>query len=1182
MEFRILGSFEVVGTSGPIDLRGAKRRGLLACLVVHAGQAMGTDRLVEELWGERGAEGAGRTVQTYVSQLRKLLGGESARLETHPGGYVLDVGPADVDARRFEEALAATGDDGDPARQLASLDGALGLWRGPPLGEFAGAGWADREAARLEALRLDALQRRYNCLLDLGRAGEAVTGLETLVCDHPLDERLWGQLMLALYRSGRQADALGAYRRARRHLVDELGIEPGPALAELEHRILVKDSALTAPYRAAVDGHSRSMPGLADGWYPRTFLLTDIVDSVSLWERDPAAMSQAVARHDAVILDAVGAAGGDLVRSKGEGDSTFAMFERPADALSAAGAIQQALVGEPWPSTVALRVRVGVHTGEAEHRRPDWYGPVVNRAARLRSLADGGQTLVSGVTAGLAADQLPETLRLLYLGRRLLRGIERPEEVWELVAADDPRLATSTSVRVGDLPVARTSFVGHAEDLDHLDELVQAERLITLTGPGGSGKTRLALEVARRAQRRGRRVWLVELATLRDGELVAQAVATAIGVETGAAGADPLDDLLVRPERLAGLLVLDNCEHVLPDCATLAERLLAAPDIRLLATSREPLRLPGEQEWPVRPLDVPEESPPDPAVLAQVESVQLLIDRARAVRPDLEVGDDDVTAVVRICRALDGIPLALELAAARLRSLGFRDLETRLNDQMALLARSGARSQNDDRHRTLRVTLDWSYELLTDDQRTVAEQLSVFEGGFRLDAAEAVCGDDLHVLDNVDELVAKSLVSFDPPTARYRLLEPLRQYLAERLDESGETEAVRRAHAAWVVTLAEAAERGFFTNQAMWARRLRAEESNIRAALVGAVDRGDGITALRIGASLGYPWFTMGQPDARSLLDRALAAAGPVDDRLRARALVAAGMLAQDATEHDVAEPLLEEALDLFRATRSRRGQAWALTWLARRPGPHNEDGGRDRHEQALALFRETHHAPGIAWSLSFLAILRVIEGDVEGARQYAEEALAAARQAGTTQPMAEALRVLGQVALREWDLAEARRRLEEAVEIQRSVGDRWQEAVTVSQVGNVAALMGGTPAALDHYARSVDLVDEIASPDQLAQLLQGFVLFLWDLGHRHRAAQLLGAYDARRSWYNLDLLREVAERVHSSDLEAARIHGTRLSFDEAIVMIRRAIDDVRTRHGIHNADQLPASADTEPPPSGE
>jgi DNA-binding SARP family transcriptional activator/class 3 adenylate cyclase len=649
MEFRILGPFEAVGTTGTLDVRGAKRRGLLACLLVHAGQPLSTDRLVEELWGDAGSDGAARTVQTYVSQLRRMLGGEAARLVTGPGGYVLEVDAGDVDASRFERAVAVAGAEPDAAHRLAVLDRALALWRGPPLGEFAGIGWADREATRLEALHVQALQRRYDALLEVDRAGDAAVELELTVRAYPMNERFTAQFMLALYRCGRQADALGAYQQTRHHLVDELGIEPGPELVELEHRILDHDPALGNPAgrAAAGDEHKAPAPGAADGWYPRTFLLTDIVDSVALWERDPAAMSQAVEWHDSVIQDAVNAVGGEMVRSKGEGDSTFSVFERPVDALTTAADIQEAVVGDPWPS-LALRVRVGVHTGDAEPRDGDWYGPAVNRAARLRALAEGGQTLVSGVTAGLAADRIPKTVRLLYLGRRVLRGIERPEEVWELVAADDPRVDDLTSADVGDLPVARTRFVGRTEDLDRLTDLIQTEQLVTLTGPGGSGKTRLALEMARRARRRGVRVWLVELAPVRDPELVAQTIATAIGLETGP---DPLDELLALADTLAGVLVLDNCEHLVDACAALTERLLAAAsDIRVLATSREPLRVTGEREWPVRSLDVPDESVSDRQELARVESVQLLIDRARAVRPDLEVGDDDVASVVSICR----------------------------------------------------------------------------------------------------------------------------------------------------------------------------------------------------------------------------------------------------------------------------------------------------------------------------------------------------------------------------------------------------------------------------------------------------------------------------------------------------------------------------------------------------
>jgi predicted ATPase/DNA-binding SARP family transcriptional activator len=1172
MEFRILGSFEVVGSTGLADLRGAKRRGLLACLVVHAGQPMSVDRLVEELWGDGASDGAARTVQTYVSQLRRLLQGEPATLATQPGGYRLEVDPANIDAYRFELELHSAGAEGDPRRRLAILDLALELWRGSPLAEFAGVSWADREATRLEALRLQALRRRYDTLLELDRAADAVAELEALVSAHPLDERFCGQLMVALYRSGRQADALNTYQRARHDLIEELGIEPGPELAGLEHRILDHDPTLAAPAESSAMAPMRGASPVdgADGWHPRTFLLTDIVDSVSLWERDSAAMSDAVARHDALIRDAVAAGGGELVRTKGEGDSTFSVFSHPGDAAAAAAAIQEAVATEPWPSAAPLCIRAGVHTGDAEPRDGDWYGQAVNRAARLRALAGGGQTLLSGVTAGLVADQTPKDLHLLYRGRRVLRGIERPEDVWELVGADDPEVTAPKSARIADLPLALTSFVGRTTDLEALTRLVEGERLVTLTGPGGSGKTRLALEVANRAARQGKVVWLAELAPLSDGGLVAQVVAAAVGVETGP---EPLDDLLARPELLGGLLVLDNCEHVVDASASLMTVVLAAaPELHVLATSREPLRVAGEREWPVGPLNVPDDALPEPDRLARVESVQLLLDRARLVRPTVELTSDDAAAVVRICRALDGIPLAIELAAGRLRSLSFTDLSEHLADQLSVLR--GHRSAGPDaaRHRTLRMTLDWSYELLTDQQRALARRLSVFAGGFRLDAVEAVCGSDFDVLDGVDELVAKSWVTFDGVTARYRLLEPLRQYLAERLAETGDTEAMRRAHAVWVVTLAEAADRGFFTDQSAWSKRLDAEQSNIRAALVGAMDNADGVTALRIAAALGYPWFTMGQPDARALLNRAMAAAGPVDDRLQARGLLAAGMLAQDASEYEVAEHLLEEALALFRSCGSRRGQAWTLTYLSRR-SPSGDEQKRARLEEALRIFRETQDAPGIAWSLAFLSAIRLDAEDVEAAARLAQEALETATRARVTQPMAEALRLLGKVAWEEGDLSSARRRLEEAAELHRSAGDRWQEIVATSDAGDVAALMADLPSALDHYARTVDLIDKISSLDQLGQLLHGFVLFLWSRGKHQEAAQLLGAYDARgfrgdrgrrpvKARYFNDQLRDLATHIRASALEQARIQGTKLPFSETITLVRKAIDDERTGLG--------------------
>jgi predicted ATPase/DNA-binding SARP family transcriptional activator len=1049
MEFRVLGSFEVVGSTGLIDLRGAKRRGLLACLVVHAGQPMSTDRLVEELWGENGSAGAARTVQTYVSQLRKLLHDEAARLETRPGGYVLVVDPADVDAQRFERGVNAVGTEPDLERQLAMFDEALNLWRGPPLGEFAGAGWVDREATRLEALYLRAQQRRCDILLELDRAREAVGELDLLVESYPLDETLWGQFMLALYRSGRQADALTAYQQARHQLVDELGIEPGPELAELEHRILDHDPTLAAasngPATAGTQRVSARSP--AGSWYPRTFLLTDIVDSVSLWERDPETMSQVVARHEALIRDAVTGSGGELVRTKGEGDSTFSVFVHPSDALRAVAAIQQAITAEGWPSTVPLRVRAGVHTGDAEPRDGDWYGPAVNRAARLRALADGRQSLVSSVTAGLVADQLPAEVRLLYRGRRVLRGIERPEEVWELVAADDPRRIAPELARVGGLPLALTRFVGRTAALEHLVGLVEDERLVTLTGPGGSGKTRLAFEAAREATRRGAVVWLAELAPLRDGGLVAQTVATAIGL---ADGPDPLEQLLAQSEQLDGLLLLDNCEHLLDDCAALIGTLLAAaPGLWVLATSREPLGLTGEHAWPVKPLEVPDESTPDVAELAQVESVELLMDRARAVRPDLEVGPDDVTSLVRVCRALDGIPLAIELAAGRLRSLSLTDLASRLGNQPAILARHRSGGTDDARHRTLRMTLDWSYDLLTDEQQMLARRLSVFNGGFRLDAVDAVCGGDLDVLDGVDELVAKSLVTFDGTTARYRLLEPIRQYLAERLDEAGATQAVQQAHAEWVGALCDRLGIGLLVDQRACSIRLGEEAGNIERALCWAYDH-DLSLAVRIVGSLGLYWFTYDQASGRRWCEAVIDAATGVVPRSRANALLSAGMVAQNDAAWDPSIAWLREALAIYRAENEDLGEAASLYFLGRaldarcHLDDHDERDATeaiDCFEQGLRLFAKLGIWFGAGWCQIFLALRALDELDLDRAEKLSRQVIEQCNSAGVRHPVGQALCNLAIIASQRGHHDSAAEFLESAIDVYRDLNDPWQLA---------------------------------------------------------------------------------------------------------------------------------------------
>ena len=1157
MEFRILGPFEVAGAGGVVDLRGAKRRGLLACLVVHAGQPMSTDRLVEELWGEGGSAAAARTVQTYVSQLRKLLRGEGAGLETRAGGYVFKVEPVQVDAFRFERAITVAGAESDPGRRLAVLDEALGWWRGPPLGEFTGAAWADREARRLDALCHQARQRRYDALLDLDRAGEAVGELELLVGAHPFDERFWAQLMLALYRSGRQGDALGAYQHARRHLVDELGIEPGPELVDLEHRILDHDPTLATPthVRGAVDQPRVGASSATDGWYPRTFLLTDIVDSVSLWERDPAGMSEAVARHDALVHDAVGASGGELVRSKGEGDSTFSVFDHPAKAVAAAVAIQEAVGGEMWPTAVPLRVRAGVHTGDAEPRDGDWYGPAVNRAARLRALADGQETLVSGVTAGLVADQLLKPVRLLYRGRRILRGIERPEEVWELVPANDPRLSAAARASEGGLPVALTRFVGRGADFDHLTRLIEDERLVTLTGPGGSGKTRLAMEVARHAARQGTLVWLAELAPLPDEGMVAEAVAAAVGVE---AGQDPLDELLTRPELLAGVLVLDNCEHVLAGSTALTERLLAAaPELRVLATSREPLGLAGERVWPVVPLDVPDESVRDRQQLDGVESVELLLDRARAVRPDLDVGDDDVATVVQICRVLDGIPLAIELAAGRLRSLSFVDLAERLGDQLAVLARYRSAGWDDARHRTLRVTLDWSYDLLTEQQQTLAQRLSVFADGFRLDAVEAVCGGDLDVLDGIDELVAKSLVTFDGTTARYRLLEPLRQYFAERLDESGEADVTTRAHAKWVTGLCERLGTRLREGEGPYRLRLAEEGSNIELALRWAHDH-DHAMATRIVGSLGQYWYSYDSASGRRWCGVVIEASAGLAPRLRAKALLSAGMMAQTDYAWERSVAWLREALSIYGAEEAVAGRAASLYWLGRALAgwsgtEHSQDHAMEAarsFEEGLELCMRIGDRYGAGSFRIWLSAQAFENEDLDGSEQLANQVIEECAAADVRQPEGQALCILAFIARRRGRDDAALELLHDAIALYRDLDDPWRLSGLLVDLAEQEAVMGRGDEALQTLAESSRLDEQIGRLPGGSRRLAVAALVHLTRGQQGMSIAALGAYDAHPP----DDARSPWTRVGGSvGWRADAVEATRARFDPSEVAAAKA-----------------------------
>jgi predicted ATPase/class 3 adenylate cyclase/DNA-binding winged helix-turn-helix (wHTH) protein len=455
MDFRILGPIEVLDEGHAVTLGGSKQRALLAFLLLHANETLTTDRLIEELWGERPPPTAAKNVQMHVSRLRKALatGAAGGLVVTRERGYELELAPEQLDCNRFEALLAEGRSElaaGHPERALTALESALSLWRGEPLADLAYEPFAQGEIARLEDLRVGAIEQLIEAKLALGRHAEVIAQLEALIDAHPYRERLRGQLMLALYRCDRQADALQAYQDARRALVEELGIEPGERLRELERAVLAQDPALAAPVgtgdadRAPLAPATEELPtGVV------TFLLTDIEGSSGLWEADPDGMAAALELHDELIARTVDAHGGRLLKTKGEGDASVTVFRRASDAVAGAVELQETLSAATWPGELELRVRMALHTGEAHERAGDYFGPALNRAARLRALARGGSTVVSQATAEIVHDRLPPEVELLDLGRHELRGLTRPENLFELssVAQAPPVADASLEMR---------------------------------------------------------------------------------------------------------------------------------------------------------------------------------------------------------------------------------------------------------------------------------------------------------------------------------------------------------------------------------------------------------------------------------------------------------------------------------------------------------------------------------------------------------------------------------------------------------------------------------------------------------------------------------------------------------------------------------------------------------------
>lgn len=936
MDFRVLGPLELVDEGRTIPVVGAKERALLAALLLHPADVVSADRLIDLLWGEHLPSNPGNALQAVLTRLRKTLGHRAKDLLlTKRPGYALAVTPEQVDTLRFEALRTQARDvaEQDPWTASSLLGQALGLWRGPALSDLADDPLAQQEARRLEELRLAAVEERIEADLTCGRHAELIGELQALAVEHPFRERLRRQLMLALYRSARQADALQVYQETRALLRDQLGLDPGRELQELHEAILQRHPALgNAPPR---------MPG---------------------------------SRHN--------------------------------------------------------------------------------------------------------------------------------------------------------LPARITSFIGWEAEREDLLRLLARNRLVTVIGPGGGGKTSLAVEVARSLADadRGRDfggVFIVELAPLSDPTQLSRAVAQALGLGAGSAGGGgsgpktveaQLEDFLRAKERL---LLLDNCEHLVEPVARLTEGLLrAVPGLRVLATSREPLGVIGEVAWSIPGLAAPGSTAP-PDRLRVFDAVRLFEERAAASRPGFRLDDESAPAVAEICRRLDGIPLSIELAAARARSLPVQEIARRLDDRFSLLT-SGGRTVVP-RQQTLRATIDWSYDLLSDAERDLLARLSVFAGMWSLDAAEAVCSHDAlppnRVLDVVARLTDRCLVVPERgPAARFRMLETIREYARERLNETGQSHELRRRHASHFLALAEEAG-----SQPARPERLEALDDaadDIRAALDWAITTRAHDVLLRFGGALGWFWATWHDSEGIARMQAILAVVPPTPSATFGRALQASAYVESYAPTA-ATKQRAKRSVDLLERFGDRSGAARSkliLSFIELMLG-----GDQRLANDLVEAADQTSREIGDAWGSALASLsrfrLHLHAGRLDRAAEAGRDALRRFRSLGdawgipwTTLWLAVATRTMG-------DTDRAARLFAEAVASERL---KYVTCYAHAELGGLAAMRGDHDAARWHGDRALELAPETGVPDAagLARNAAGFGARLRGDPHeaKVRHLQALALFEELRS----------------------------------------------------------------------
>ena len=860
-------------------------------------------------------------------------------------------------------------------------------------------------------------------------------------------------------------------------------------------------------------------------------------------------MDDAVKRHDALLREAIDRHNGYVFKTGG--DAFCAAFTRVSDGVATACEAQRTLSAQDFSAVGGLAIRIGLHVGEASERDGDYFGPAVNRVARLTSIGHGGQILLSGVTSDLAGGDLPAGASLLDLGLHRLKDLVEPEHVWQLsvetLPTEFPALR-SLDARPNNLPIERTSFVGREQDIADVVELLDRHRLLTLVGSGGVGKTRLALHVgAELLDRYPDGVWFVDLAPISDPELVSSVTAQALGMsQQQGSRVDQAIPLWLKRKKL--LVIFDNCEHVVEPVAQLAGAILAAaPDVRILATSRQALNVEGEAAHQLPSLPLPAEA----GALTVNEALRygalvLFVDRAKAADTRFTLTDDTAPIVADICRRLDGIPLAIELAAARVKVLSIPNLARRLNERFKILT-GGSRTALP-RQKTLSALIDWSYDLLTYQEQLLFNRVGVFAGGFSLDAATAVCSgdglDEIDVLDLLSSLTDKSLVVADTSGEheRYRLLESTAAYALDKLSAVGEHETLARRHAEYFRDQALAAVERLGTGSTLaWTTGVQLELDNFRAALGWALTRGnDAVLGGAIAGALGGLWLNAGLTvEGRYWISLAFDRVSDAEQpQIAARLWQALNLLSSGQRKHDAAQ----RAMQLYASVGDARGTARAQQSLASALRQMGQlDDATAENEQALATARACGDTFCVAGCLILQAGIARMRGDIDAGRELYAQALAALKALGNESGTAIVLGNMAEMEFAGGHPEQALQAASEALEIHL----RGTNATSIAILhGNCAAYqiaIGDLGAARDSAREGLRLARQVRHEPSIANVLQHLALLAGLGGAARRAAQLLGYVDAQ--YTALEMQREPTEQCGYDKLTIA-LHE-QLSTDE-------------------------------------